>query len=113
MDKAHSCCSLLGFINLVEWPYAALDVSSRSANGQVGSLLGIPCKEILRNINVLVTIAHRYGLGRMVDDRSNNELTFPRSLGQYLRFLLKLKLAFGGIYPSKAVTEIQEPCVTA
>ena len=49
----------------------------------------------------------------MADDRAVNELTLARSLGPYLRYPLEPKLAFGGTSPSKEVTGIREPCVTA
>jgi len=78
----------------------------------VQSLLGIPRKDILRDINVLVTIAPQYDLGRMIDDRAIG-LTSAQSLGPYLRYLLEPELAFGGTSPSKAVTGTREPCATA
>jgi len=71
------------------------------------SLLGVPCKEILGDIDILVTITHQYESGRMAaDDRAVNELTLARSVGPYLRYPPEPKLAFGRTSPSKAVTGI-------
>jgi len=67
----------------------------------------------MRDVNVLVTIAHQDDLGRRVDNGAVNELTCARSLGPYLQHPPEPKLAFGGTAPSKAVTGIRELCGTA
>ena len=87
-------------------------MSKRSVIDRCSTLLGIPCKDILRDINVLVTIAPQYDLGRMIDERAI-ELTSAQSLGPYLRYLLEPELVFGGTSSNKAVTGTRESCATA